>query len=158
SRSIESVAPTEHSVAAARAEILSDSRALPSEPVAIEAANGRTLAQPVIAARAQPPFRAAAMDGYGIRAADLGAGPLTVLGGAAAGRSHPGAALRAGAAVRIFTGAPVPPGVDLVVPQERARREGDALWLDVGERQRSNIRESGVDFAAGEVLVRSGVR
>jgi len=152
------MAPAEHTVAAARAEILSAIRPQPSEPVAIEAASGRTLAEPVVAARAQPPFRAAAMDGYGIRSADLGAGPLTVLGEAAAGRSYAGAPLRAGGAVRIFTGAAVPAGVELVVPQERARREGATVWLDAVAHPRSNIRESGVDFVAGEVLVHRGVR
>jgi molybdopterin molybdotransferase len=152
------MAPAEHTVAAARAEILSAVRSQPAEPLATEAASGRTLAQSVSAARAQPPFRAAAMDGYGVRAADLGPGPFTVLGEAAAGRPYSGAPLRAKGAVRIFTGAAVPAGVDRVVPQERARREGDALWLDAGQQQRSNIREAGVDFPAGEVLVRAGVR
>lgn len=150
--------PPEHTVAVARGEILSGITPLASEPVAIETASGRTLADSVIAARAQPPFRAAAMDGYGVRAADLGCAPLTLLGEAAAGRSYAGAPIRAGGAVRIFTGAAVPAGVDLVVPQERARREGDAVWLEVAAHPRSNIREAGVDFGAGEVLVRSGVR
>jgi len=149
--------PAEHTVAAARAEILSGIRRLAAEPVALEAASGRTLACSVTATRAQPPLRASAMDGYGVGAADLGAGPVTVLGEAAAGRSYAGAPMRAGGAVRIFTGAAVPAGVDFVVPQERVRREGDSLWLeDVSGR--SNIREAGVDFGAGDVLVRSGTR
>ncbi len=150
--------PAEHSVAAARGEILGAVKPLPSEPVAIEVAVGRTLAHPVAAARAQPPFRASAMDGYGVRAADLGSEPLTVLGEAAAGRSYAGAPMRAGGAVRIFTGAAVPAGVDLIVPQERARREGAIVWLDATAYRRSNIREAGIDFGAGEVLVRRGVR
>ena len=149
--------PAEHTVAAARAEILSGIRRLASEPVALEAANGRTLAHSVTATRAQPPFRASAMDGYGVGAADPGAGPLKVIGEAAAGRSYAGAPMCAGGAVRIFTGAAVPPGVDFVVPQERARREGASVWLEA-VRGRSNIREAGVDFGAGEVLVRSGTR
>jgi molybdopterin molybdotransferase len=149
------VAPAEHTVAAARAQVLSGIAPLASEAVALAAANGRTLAQSITATRAQPPFRAAAMDGYGVRAADLSSEPLTVLGEAAAGRSYTGAPLRAGGAVRIFTGAAVPSGVDLVVPQERARREGASVWLEAAH-SRSNIREAGVDFGAGAVLVRSG--
>lgn len=152
------MAPAEHTVAAARSAILSGIAPLPSEPVALDAASGRTLSAPVVATRAQPPFRAAAMDGYGVRAADLSPAPLTVLGEAAAGRSYAGAPLRAGGAVRIFTGAAVPPGVDRVVPQERARREGDRVWLETPAHSRSNIREAGVDFGAGDVLVRQGVR
>jgi molybdopterin molybdotransferase len=98
------------------------------------------------------------MDGYGVRAADLGSEPFAVLGEAAAGR--PGAGLPPGVrgAVRIFTGAAVPAGVDLIVPQERARREGDRVWLETSAQPRRHIREAGVDFAAGEVLVRRGVR
>lgn len=152
------MAPAEHSVAAARGTILGGVTPLPSEPVAIEAASGRTLAHPIHAARAQPPFRAAAMDGYGVRAADLGAAPLTVLGEAAAGRAFTGGPMRAGGAVRIFTGAMVPPGVELIVPQERARRAGDQVWLEPPAHRRSNIREAGVDFGPGQVLVRRGVR
>jgi len=152
------MAPAELTVAAARAEILSGIKPLGSEPVALEAANGRTLACSATATRAQPPFRASAMDGYGIRAADLGRGPFTVLGEAAAGRAYAGAPMRSGGAVRILTGAAVPAGIDLVVPQERARRDGDAVSLEAAPHPRSNIREAGVDFGAGELLVRSGVR
>ena len=152
------MAAAEHTVAAARSEILAAIESLPSEPIAIEAAGGRTLAAAVTAARAQPPFRAAAMDGYGVRAADLGDAPLTVLGEAAAGRPYAGVPMRAQGAIRIFTGAAVPAGVDLVVPQERARRAGDTVWLEPPAPRRSNIREAGVDFSAGEVLVRRGTR
>jgi molybdopterin molybdotransferase len=152
------VAPAEHTVAAARAEILAGVGALPSESVGIEAAPGRTLAEAVVAARAQPPFRSSAMDGYGVRAADLGSEPFAVLGEAAAGRPYGGAPMRARGAIRIFTGAAVPAGVDLVVPQERTRREGATLWLDAATHRRANIRAAGVDFAAGELLVRAGVR
>jgi molybdopterin molybdotransferase len=152
------MAPAEHTVAAARAAMLAGVTPLGSESIGLEAAAGRILADPVSAARAQPPFRSAAMDGYGIRAADLGPEAFTVLGEAAAGRAYGGPRLGARSAVRIYTGAPVPEGVDLVVPQERARRAGDALWLEAAERSRSNIREAGIDFGAGSVLVRRGVR
>jgi molybdopterin molybdotransferase len=152
------MAPAEHTVAAARAEILAGIIPLPSEPVGIEAASRRTLAEAVTAPRAHPPFRSSAMDGYGVRAADLGCEPLTVLGEAAAGRPYAGLPLRARGAVRIFTGAAVPAGVDLVVPQERTRREGDSVWLETSAQPRTHIREAGVDFGAGQVLVRRGVR
>ena len=152
------MAPAEHTVAAARAEILNGIGPLRCEPVALEAAAGRTLAEGVTAARAQPPFRSSAMDGYGVRAADLGGESFTLLGEAAAGRAYAGLPLRARGAIRIFTGAAVPAGVDLVVPQERARREGDRVWLETPAHPRAHIREAGVDFGAGQVLVRRGVR
>ena len=150
--------PAEHTVAAARACMLSAIAPLGSETVPLGAAAGRTLAERISAARPQPPFRSAAMDGYGIGAADLGCGTLTVLGEAAAGRPYAGEAPRAGGAVRIFTGAPVPAGVDLIVPQERAHRVGNAVRLEAGPRPRSNIREAGVDFAAHAVLAEPGLR
>jgi molybdopterin molybdotransferase len=97
------------------------------------------------------------MDGYGVRATDLAQGPFTVLGEAQAGKAYSGT-VGAGGAVRIFTGAPVPEGVDMVVPQERARREGDRVWFETPARLRANIRAAGIDFKAGEELVRRGTR
>lgn len=138
--------------------MLSGVAPLPSEIVGIDSAAGRTLAAAVTATRAQPPFRASAMDGYGIRSADFGPHPLTVVGEAAAGRAYDGPPVGAHCAVRIFTGAPVPEGVDLVVPQERTHRAGDQLRLELAPPRRSNIREAGVDFAAGSALLPRGTR
>src|SRR5213080_1433928 len=98
------------------------------------------------------------MDGYGVRAADLALGRFTVLGEALAGKGYALGPLGAAGAVRIFTGAPVPDGVDLVVPQERARCEGETVWLDAPRPRRTNIRAAGVDFKAGDLLVRRGTR
>lgn len=150
-------APATDTVEAARAKMLAAVRPLTPEPVDITAALGRTLAETLQAARSQPPFRSSAMDGYGVRAADLAQGPFTVLGEAQAGKAYPGTVGALGA-VRIFTGAPVPEGVDVVVPQERARREGDRVWLETPARPRANIRAAGIDFKAGEELVQRGTR
>ena len=131
---------------------------LPPELIGTEVAAGRTLADTLQAARAQPPFRSAAMDGYGVRAADLALGRFTVLGEALAGKGYAGGPVGTSGAVRIFTGAPVPDGVDVVVPQERARREGETVWLDVPAPLRTNIRAAGIDFKVGDLLVRGGTR
>jgi molybdopterin molybdotransferase len=152
------MAPAADTVAAARAHMLAAISRLPPQPVGIGVAVGRTLAETVSAVRPQPPFRSAAMDGYAVRAADVTGAAFTVMGEAAAGKPYDGARLGPREAVRIFTGAPVPEGADLVVPQERARHEGEALWLEAASRPRSNIREAGLDFRAGDVLVRAGVR
>src|SRR5439155_1690923 len=79
-------APATDTVEAARAKMLAAVRPLTPEPVDIRAAIGRTLAETLQAARSQPPFRSSAMDGYGVRAADLAQSPFTVLGEARAGR------------------------------------------------------------------------
>lgn len=142
----------------ARALMLSAVGPLGSETVALTEAAGRTLAEPVVAARSQPPFAASAMDGWAVRAADLGDLParLAILGEAAAGRAFPGV-VGAGEAVRIFTGAPVPAGADLVVIQENAVRDGDLVVI--GETGRgSNIRDAGSDFAAGAAVLPAGRR
>jgi molybdopterin molybdotransferase len=131
---------------------------LAAELIGTEAAAGRTLADTLLASRAQPPFRSSAMDGYGVRAADLTLGRFTVLGEALAGKGYAGGPVGSAGAVRIFTGAPVPDDVDVVVPQERARREGESVWLDTPSPLRTNIRAAGVDFNAGDLLVRGGTR
>src|SRR2546429_5321205 len=140
----------------ARANLLAAVAPLPPELIGTEAAGGRTLAETLLASGAQPPFRSSAMDGYGVRAADLALGRFTVLGEALAGKGYALGPLGAAGAIRIFTGAPVPDGVDLVVPQERARREGETVWLDAPRPRRTNIRAAGVDFKAGDLLGRRG--
>src|SRR5256885_2578047 len=145
-------------VEVARTKMLAAVAPLPPGLIGTEAAAGRTLAETLLASRAQPPFRSSAMDGYGVRAADLGLGRLTVLGEALAGKGYAGGPVGAAGAVRIFTGAPVPDGVDLRVPPELARREGETVWLDAPRPRRTNIRAAGVDFKAGCPLWRRGPR
>ncbi len=145
----------------ARVRMCACVQALKSEPVALAAAVGRTLAGTLSAARDQPPFRSSAMDGYALRAADLaggqGATGFKVVGQSAAGKPYAGA-IAAGEAVRIFTGAPVPQGADWVVPQERTRLEGAALIVDDQLQRAANIRAVATDFRAGERLIASGTR
>jgi len=130
-----------------------------SEAVAIEAARGRILAEPLAALLTQPPFDASAMDGYAVRAADVAKPPATlaVIGEAAAGHPFAGA-VRAGQAVRIFTGAPVPEGADAVVIQENAAREGGAVVVREGAPETGHIRRTGFDFRAGDALLAAGRR
>jgi molybdopterin molybdotransferase len=123
------------------------------EEVALTEANGRVLARPVEARRSQPPFAASAMDGYAVRHADATVGAvLSVVGESAAGRRFDGA-VGPGQAVRIFTGAPVPEGADLIVIQEDTRRDGAQVTVtDAQPGPGSNIRKAGSDFAAGALL------
>jgi molybdopterin molybdotransferase len=91
-----------------------------------------------------------------VRSADVATPPasLRIIGEAAAGRSFSGS-VGPGEAVRIFTGAPVPGGADLVVIQENAVREGDVVTI-AGAGRGTNIRAAGSDFAAGEAVLPSG--
>lgn len=96
--------------------LLEDARPLGSERVPLALAYDRVLAEPVRAARSQPPFDASAMDGYAARGTDVGTAgaQLTVIGEIAAGSTFSGTVGK-GECVRIFTGAPVPTGADTVV-------------------------------------------
>ena len=142
-------------VEAARARMLASVPAPKKEPVALTAAYGRVLAEDVVAGRDQPPFAASAMDGWAVRAADC-PGSLRMIGESAAGRSFDGA-LAAGEAVRIFTGAPMPPWADAVVIQEDARREGDRVIVPAVRTGR-HVRPAGLDFKARARLLARGVR
>ena len=132
---------------------------LADEMVPLTTAHGRALAEPIAARLTQPPFDASAMDGYAVRAADATVAParLTVIGESAAGRSFPGR-VTAGQAVRIFTGAPLPPGADAVVIQEDARRDGATVIIAQETVRGENIRERGKDFTTGELLFQAGHR
>ncbi len=146
------------SVEAAQANLLDGVAPLAAESVALAAAAGRILAEPIAALRTQPPFAASAMDGYAIRWADR-AGPWRIIGTAFAGARF-GGSVGAGEAARILTGAPLPDGADTVIVQEDVAREGDALVLtgDGPPRQGAHIRRAGLDFGAGEALLAAGTR
>ncbi|WP_342641759.1 molybdopterin molybdotransferase MoeA [Rhodoligotrophos ferricapiens] len=129
------------------------------ECIPLDQAWQRVLAEDVRATRDQPPFDASAMDGYAVRGDDVdGSKPkLLIIGTSQAGRGFTGA-IGPGESVRIFTGAPLPPGADTVVIQENTRREGDRVILtEPGQRGR-HVRRSGLDFRAGDLLIAAGTR
>ena len=89
---------------------------LPPEQIALAEGLGRVLAEDVAARRTQPPFAVSAMDGYAVRADDLGHIPaeLRIVAEVPAGAGF-GGHVGQGEAARIFTGAPMPAGTDTVV-------------------------------------------
>jgi molybdopterin molybdotransferase len=131
-----------------------------SESVPLRAARGRILAAPVSAPHDVPPHDNSAVDGYAVSFDDLAAaGPteLPVVGRAAAG--HPlGTPATRGAAVRIFTGAPMPEGVDTVLMQEDCREEDRRVLIPSGIRRGANRRRAGEDAKAGALVLRAGQR
>jgi molybdopterin molybdotransferase len=146
-------------VVEARRRMLADAAPLGIEQVALADAIGRVLAAPIAADRDQPPFDASAMDGWAIRRADLSPeARFRIVGESAAGRSY-AQPVEAGQAVRIFTGAPVPPGADLVVIQENAVRDGDTVGFTIDrDPPPGNIRPAGGDFRSGDLLLAEGAR
>ncbi|HMF07281.1 MAG TPA: gephyrin-like molybdotransferase Glp [Methylocella sp.] len=148
------------SVAEARTRILASvSTDRPSEDIVLERAAGRTLARALAAKRTQPPMAVSAMDGYAVRASDVAALPVRLkqIGESTAGHGFSGSVGRK-ETVRIFTGAPVPEGSNTILIQEHARVQAgfvEPLETVSGGR---HIREKGVDFSEGEILLRPGTR
>lgn len=131
-----------------------------SETVPLWRADGRIAAETVRARRDLPPFANSAVDGYAVRFADLSAAGETLLpvrGRLAAGGSPAGLSA-VGAAVRIFTGAPMPAEADTVFMQEDVRIEGDRVGLPAGLKRGANSRPAGEDIAQGAVVIEAGRR
>ena len=141
--------------------ILREIRPLPAVEVAIQDALGRVLAEDVRSPLALPPWDNASMDGYALRAADIrGAtaekpASLRVIGTLAAG-GLPERAVEGGEAIRIMTGAPVPPGADSVVRVEDT--DGGAVRVRVHTDRDAgrNIRPRGEDIEAGALVAVCG--
>lgn len=125
--------------------------------VPLAAGNRRVLASDVVVDRSVPPWDNSAMDGYAVRAAELAGGAKTLARGptVAAGRL-PVRALRAGEAMPIMTGAPLPDGADAVVPVEEAVAFGEEVTLPGPVPQGRFVRRAGADLAVGDVLLRAG--
>lgn len=115
---------------------------------------GRVLAQDVLARSNAPVFDVSAMDGYGVRDADVIDLPvkLDVVTESFAG-SKPQNGFQGGGCIRIFTGAPVPPGIDRVIIQEHVERVGDKAHFSQALKAGRNIRRAGSDFMTGDCLL-----
>jgi molybdopterin molybdotransferase len=113
---------------------------------------GCVLAADVIAAVDLPPFATSSMDGYAVRASELGGEPLPIAFRVAAG-DRPGT-LPPGSAAGIATGAPLPEGANAVVPIEDAEEREGLLAASV--RPGAWVRPAAGDVAAGQVVARAG--
>ena len=130
-------------------------RRLPAEPVSLDQARGRFLAQDVFADSDLPPFDRSQMDGYAVRASDVQTVPakLRIVGESAAGRGwHQ--EMKGGETVRIMTGAPVPTGADSVQQVELTREVGsdEVEILEAAIAGRSIVRRGSEIKAGGKVL------
>ncbi len=146
-------------VEAAQAQLLALAGPLPAQSVPLAAAVGRYLTAPLLAQRDQPWTDLSAMDGYAIRHEDM-PGPWQIAGEMAAGAIPSAQMLAQGSAMRIFTGAPLPPGADSVILQEDVTAENGVIRLTgdgPGTRGR-HVRPRASDFAQGDALLRPGDR
>ncbi len=142
------------SVEEAAATILAHVAPLGTERLPASAAYGRVLAREVRAAEPMPPFNASTMDGYAVLADDPSP-RRRVLGIITAGRPLDEAVVP-GTAIRIMTGAPLPPGADAVIMQELTREDDGYVILERNARRGESINPRGQDIAEGQVVLEPG--
>jgi molybdopterin molybdotransferase len=147
------------SVEEALERLLAGARAVGEiETVPTLSATGRVLGRPQASSLNVPPLDNTSMDGYAVRAADCasGAARLRVAQRIAAGAI--GKSLEPGTAARIFTGAPIPPGADAVVPQEQCEAAADDVIVKHAPKPGEWIRRAGEDIRAGSAILEAGTR
>ena len=147
------------SITEAREIVLAQCAPLDPVMVDLDAAVGCVLAEDVIAPEDVPPFANSALDGYAVLASDVAEVPVDlpvvaeIAAGAAADRP-----LSAGEAIRIMTGAPMPPGADAIVLVERTERLDDGARVRIHESVRSGqaVRAAGDDIRSGTTVFTAG--
>jgi molybdenum cofactor synthesis domain-containing protein len=140
-----------------QAAVLRECLPLTPRAVDLQDALGCVVSQPVAAEELVPPFDNTAMDGFAVQAADTVDPPveLKIVGTLAAGAA-PEVHVGDGQAVRIMTGAPMPPGADAVVMVERTRAEGDVVVIEHHAQTGDHVRRAGDDLEPGDVVVDAG--
>jgi len=157
------------SVDEALAYILKHFKPLEPETVPLFDALDRVLTQDIVSDINIPPFNNSAMDGYAVRADDVVKAskehPITlrVIGEVAAGYTAQ-RTVEPGTAMRIMTGAPLPPGADAVVrfeetsegTQAKETRDRAAVQILKAVKRGDNVRNAGEDVRLGEVVLPKG--
>src|SRR5262245_58292603 len=148
------------SVSEAQSVVLKAVSPLPAETVPLTpAALGLVLAEDVVSDIDSPPYDKALMDGYAVRADDLGEGraPLAVVEEITAGRV-PQRGVGPGEAARIMTGAPLRAGADAVVAVEHTRllEDGGVRVEEQGGRAGRNVLPRGREMRRGETVLAAG--
>lgn len=133
-------------------------RQLPGETIPLSAAAGRVLATTLVAKTDAPRKPVSAMDGYAVMDHLVSEGcRLRIVGESRAGQAFT-SDVKPGSAVRIFTGAPIPPGTDRVIMQENVERHGDDIIIARPYGPGWHVRGAGSDFHAGQILLPAGIR
>lgn len=141
----------------AREIIVSRITPLPAEKIALDLALGRYLAEDIVSGMDLPPWDNSAMDGYALRIQDVPREDvrLDVSYEIPAG-SLPQGPLGEGCAVKIMTGAPVPPGADAVVKREDTQEHEGSVVIRTLPRKHDNIRFAGEDIRKGDLILEKG--
>jgi molybdopterin molybdotransferase len=140
----------------ARSIILESIAPVGTEKVMLLEAMGRVLAEEVNAVWDMPRWDNSAMDGYAVRSEDcIGPATLKISGYLPAG-AVAGPSVASGCAIKIMTGAPLPPGADAVVPYEETTEEGDSVLIHESVKHGQHIRCKGEDISSGKSVVLPG--
>ena len=134
--------------------VVETAETLGPQTVALAAACGLTLAEPIAADRDCPPFPRSMMDGFAVRVADAGR-TLPIAGVLPAGSVWQGD-LPADQCLEILTGAPCPPGAEAVVPKEDVARHANEVAFPAEIRRDQNIAPPGSECRAGQVVLSPG--
>lgn len=135
-----------------------------NERIPLDEALGRRTAADIYAGFDQPPFDRSPLDGYAVRSEDLGSAcreapaVLRVVGETLAGAAAPDEPLQPGQALRIMTGAPIPPGADCVVRQEDTDGGEETVRVYVSHTAFQNYCRRGEDVRKGTRVLRRGTR
>lgn len=140
----------------ARKIILDSVVPLGVEKVEILSAVGRVLAEDVAAPWDMPLWDNTAMDGYAVYADECTEGAVLKLEGFLPAGGHMTEEVARGTAVKILTGAPIPPGADAVIPFEETEEKGDRVFVKKALKPGDHIRFKGEDVKTGEIVLPAG--
>ncbi|MEW6661510.1 MAG: gephyrin-like molybdotransferase Glp [Bacillota bacterium] len=131
------------------------------EEVALLEALGRVLARDVYSVEDIPPFDRSPLDGYAVRAKDTEEASATVparlkvIAELPAGLVWP-VPLSQGTAIKIMTGAPIPPGANAIIKIEDVQPLDNEILIRTPLKPDSNIVKAGEDVKAGELVLKRG--
>ena len=142
------------SVGEAHAAILARADPLAVEVVDVTTAEGRTLAEAIRSPESVPAGPRSAVDGYAVRAEDVG--DRALLPDEVVAGPEQAIELRSGEAVRIMTGGPIPAGADAVVMVEDTEEVAGRVVIRRAPSRGGNVHRAGQDIGGGEVLLAAG--
>ena len=126
-----------------------------TQSIFLTQANGRVLAQDIIAKENSPEFLTSSMDGYAIRYEDQESGAVRLSDRVPAG-SETKTVVTSGTCVKTFTGSLMSEGSDTLIPIENVEVDGDEVKIITPVAKGFSIREIGENYFEGEVLIKAG--
>ncbi|WP_303722774.1 gephyrin-like molybdotransferase Glp [Malonomonas rubra] len=140
----------------ARDLIVDSVRPLAVEKVSLLDAAGRATAEDIVANQPLPLFDNSAMDGYAVRAEDCVSGKTLSVQGYIPAGGKLNCKVEPGTAVKIMTGAPIPPGADAIVPFEETEESPDRVTILGKVKQGDHIRWKAEDIKPGDRIIDKG--